>query len=229
MDFNDREIITGPQELVSLIDRVGFLPLFSNGIKGFSVEDRSVPGFWWTGDPERDPWEWREMITRSGGAVYGKFFGRKAGFVSREWFPAFANYRRDGYDFDARWEDAMASARSKKIVDLFEENDELFSYEIKQKAGFGKDGEKNFEGAVTDLQMQCYIVTKDFRRRKRLKDGTEYGWSVSVYTTPEKLLGYDAIRGGYREEPSESKRRIIEAIRREYPAADEKQILKIIR
>ena len=23
---------------------------------------RTVPGYWWCGDPEVDPWEWREII-----------------------------------------------------------------------------------------------------------------------------------------------------------------------
>lgn len=27
------------------------------------------------------------------------FFVKKAGFISREWFPCFANYRRDGYNY----------------------------------------------------------------------------------------------------------------------------------
>ena len=66
-------------------------------------------------DPEQDPWKWREIIAHTGEVAYGKFFNRKAGFVSLEWFPAFANYRRDGYDFDARWEDELASHRAKKI------------------------------------------------------------------------------------------------------------------
>ena len=29
------------------------------------------------------------------------------------------NYRRDGYDFDALWDDEKASRRQKKIMDLF--------------------------------------------------------------------------------------------------------------
>lgn len=69
------------------------------------------------GDAENDPWEWREIIARSGEVVYGKFFGKKTGFVSKEWFPVFANYRRDGYDFDARWDDELANIRNKRIMD----------------------------------------------------------------------------------------------------------------
>ena len=54
------------------------------------------------------------------------------------------NYRRDGYDFDALWDDGKASRRQKKIMDLFaEENEdaELYSNEINQNALFCSEGE----------------------------------------------------------------------------------------
>ena len=108
------------------------------------------------------------FIARSGRVAYGKFFDRKAGFISEEWLPYFVNYRRDGYDFDALWEDGKASARQKKIMDLFAEefeDEEYFSNELKQKSGFGKNGDKGFEGIITGLQMQIYLCVRDFRQR----------------------------------------------------------------
>ena len=96
-----------------------------------------------------------------------------------KWLPYFINYRRDGYDFDALWDDEKASIRQKKIMDLFENHEELFSAEIKKIAGFGKNGEKNFEGTVTELQMKTYLMMRDFRK-KRNKADFEYGWPVAV-------------------------------------------------
>ena len=121
------------------------------------MEERTASEYWWSKNPEVDPWEWRAIIARSGNVAYGKFFDKKAGFISKEWLPYFVNYRRDGYDFDALWDDEKASRRQKKIMDLFAQenaNAEYYSSEVKQKAGFGKDGEKGFEGTITDLQMQ---------------------------------------------------------------------------
>lgn len=226
--WDDPLRIRTPEELINYINQVGFLPLFANEVPGFSVEDHVSPLYWWSGNATEDPWIWRELLARSGEVLYGKFFHKKAGFVSKAWFPAFANFRRDGYDFDARFEDELASFRSKKIMDLFETEDELYSFELKKLAGFGKDGEKNFEGVMTELQMQGYLVTKDFRRKRRKKDGAEYGWPIGVYTTPEKLLGADAISNGYKEDPAESLRRIRERIQEEYPWATEKEIKKVL-
>lgn len=103
---------------------------------------------------------------RSGTVAYGKFFDGKAGFISRAWFPHFANWRRDGYDFDSRWDEELATMRQKRIMDQFLTKDEWFSFELKRQAGFGKSGEKNFEGTVTDLQMGGYLLIRDFRRRR---------------------------------------------------------------
>ncbi len=204
--------------------------MFKNDIPGFSLEERTVPEYWWSGDAARDPWEWREIIARSGEVVYGKFFDKKAGFISREWFPYFANYRRDGYDFDALWEDEKASIRQKKIMDLFTERNadaEWYSFEVKQNAGFGKGGEKNFEGTITDLEMKTYLCMRDFRQRKN-KKGESYGWSIAVYSTPEHLWGYEHITSAYQEEPSESWRRIVNHMNEIYPIATEAQIHRVI-
>ena len=154
VDEDDSYCIHTVEQLIEYINEIGFLPLFKNEIPGFSVEERTVPHYWWSGDQERDPWEWREIIARSGKVAYGKFFNKKAGFISLEWLPYFANLRRDGYDFDALWDDEKASIRQKKIMDLFEKNEELFSAEIKQMAGFGKNGEKNFEGTICKSQYK---------------------------------------------------------------------------
>ena len=105
LSASDPNCIHSAEELIRYIDEVGFLPLFKNEIPGFSVEEHTEAAYWWSGDEARDPWEWRRLIARSGRLAYGKFFDRKAGFISREWLPYFVNHRRDGYDFDALWDD----------------------------------------------------------------------------------------------------------------------------
>lgn len=228
MDWNDPYRIRSYQELINWINEIGFLPLFKNEIEGFSVEEHVSNQFWWTGDPEQDPWEWREIIARTEEVAYGKFFNKKSGFISLKWFPYFANYRREGYDFDARWEDELASMRSKKIMDQFDMGEEYTGQELKQKAGFGKGGEKNFNGVVTELQMQSYLTIRDFRR-KRNKRGAEYGMSVSIYAKPEELWGYEMVTSAYKENPETSRERIYRHVRDMYPQTDEKNIRKLLK
>ena len=177
LEWDDPARIQSWEELIDWIDEIGFLPLFKNEIDGFSVEENTADLYWWSGDVEQDPWEWRCLMARSGRVAYGKFFGKKAGFISKAWFPHFSNWRRDGYDFDSRWEDELAPMRQKRIMDCFAGQEEWFSFALKQRAGFGKGGEKNFEGTVTDLQMGGYLLIRDFRQRIN-KFFYNYWWPI---------------------------------------------------
>ena len=227
LPWDDPGRIRSWQELVRWIDQVGFVPLFKNEIDGFSVEEHTSDRFWWSGEMEQDPWEWRQCIARSGQAAYGKFFGKKAGFISRAWFPYFANWRRSGYDFDSRWDEGLASGRQKRIMDQFAAGEERYSFELKALAGFGRRGEKNFEGTVTDLQMYGYLLIRDFRQRLN-KRGRPYGWPIAVYTAPEALWGYGHIASAYGEEPERSRERIWAQVRDNFPAAAEESLRAVL-
>lgn len=226
-DQDDPACIRSWEALTDWIEEVGFLPLFRNGIAGFSAEERTCPLDWWTGDPARDPWEWRRFIARSGRVAYGKFFGKKAGFVSKAWFPHFANWRRDGYDFDSRWEDELATIRQKKIMDQFLAADELLSCDLKQQAGFGKGGEKNFEGTVTDLQMSTYLLIRDFQQRRN-KKGQPYGWPRSVYAAPEALWGHEQIACAYSTAPARSRALVFQQVQTHFAAATDEALRAVL-
>ena len=101
--------------------------------------------------------------------------------------------------------------------------DERFFFELKRQAGFGKGGEKNFEGTVTDLQMRCYLLIRDFRQRTNTK-GQPCGWHISVYSTPETLWGYDHVSSAYSVAPAESKALIDEQIWRNFPEATQEEL-----
>lgn len=223
---SDPNCIHTVQELEAYINEVGFLPLFCNEIQGFSVEEHVRSEYWWTEDEQNDPWEWRRLLAAGGRVAYGKFFDKKAGFLSLQWLPIFANARRDGYDFDARWDDEKASLRQKKIMDLFESGEEYLSCDLKQKAGFGNGGEKNFEGVLTSLQMELYLCVSDFRQRLN-KRGEPFGWAIAAYARPEDLWGRDTVTAAYGEAPEICRQRIAEQMRRLYPNASEKQIAKL--
>ena len=107
MTYADDFTIGSEQELVTLIETVGFVPFFENEIAGFSLEEHIAPGCWYyDGDDGFWPaWEWKGPVIREARCAYGKFLRGKAMYISAKMFPDFANYRRDGYDFDARFDD----------------------------------------------------------------------------------------------------------------------------
>ena len=228
LSARDKNALQTADELLEYVERVGFLPLFYNELPGFSVEEHTIAVHWWSDDEAVDPWSWRQVLARSHKVAYGKFFNKKAGFISLKWLPYFANARRDGYDFDARWDDGKASYRAKHIMDRFPGNEEILSFALKEEAGFGKDGEKNFEGALTDLQMQTYLTVSDFRQRLN-KKGQPYGWHIAAYSTPESLWGYDLLTGAYGEPPEMSRERIYRHAEELCPGAGRKDIIKVLK
>lgn len=237
LDPDDPRRLRSAADLTAWVRMIGFVPFFAGDIPGFSVEEHTASNAWWTGDPATDPWEWREIVAAEHAVAYGKLFDGKAGFISLEWLPRFANARRNGWDFDGKWQNGDASHRERAImvhfVDPESEDAPVFtgasipSTELKRMAGFGKGGEKNFPGILTALQMQLYLVIGGFRRRKNRR-GDEFGMPVSVIMTPESIWGYDTVTAAYDESPADSWRQIFEHARALAPGADEDDIVRLI-
>ena len=210
--------------LIAFIQEVGFLPLLDGGVRGFSAEEcvsddcRYVvfdDGGW-----DWPLWKWKGLIVTEGNCVYGKFFDKKAGFISREWWPDFYNYRRSQHPLPAE------GSIEDTILTVLGQNGSLITRELRAACGF--DGPKmrsRFDGYVTRLQMGCYIVTEDFVYPTD-RHGHEYGWGWSLLTTPENLFGHQACR--CERSPQESYQRLTNHFRALLPQASDKQIKKLI-
>ena len=231
MTFSDDFTIGSMEELIEAIDELGFVPFFENELRGFSIEEHIADGCWYDdyGDGGFWPaWEWKGPVVRTTKCAYGKFLRGKAMYISPKWFPDFANYRRDGYDFDARYDDGLASFYDKELYELLDARAPILSKELKQVGGYGKNGRKGFDTMITRLQKQCYVVVSDFRYAKD-KFGNEYGWGIAEYSTPEKFMGKKFSNAVYKRSPEESYARILKHFRKILPEADPKAIERILK
>lgn len=141
------------KDLIDAINAFGFLPLFSNDIPGFSAEEHTAPQVLW--GAEDGLWEWKGPAIQESGCAYGKFLMGKATFVSSEWFPDFANVRRDGYDFDARYDEGLAPHREKVLFDLIDGHAPIISLQLKELGGYGKGGVKGFDTTISRLKANA--------------------------------------------------------------------------
>ena len=221
--------IHSEKDMEALVLEWGLLPFFKNDIPGFSIEEHTPPELWYDSESgDWAPWDWKGPVARMGTCVYGKFFWKKAGFVSMEWFPDLANLRRDGYDFDARFDDELASYKDKELYDAVEKHGSLQTGRLKQLCGYGgRDGKKGFETAITRLQMQTYLCVADFDYATD-KHGVPYGWGIARWSTPEAVYGYDAVRAAYRRTPDQSRQRLLEHLQSRLPHAGEAQLAKLL-
>lgn len=211
-------------QMADLIREVGFLPLLESGISGFSADELVDEDCGYVVFPDGGwdwpMWKWKGPIVTDGGCVYGKFFAGKAGFISREWWPDFCNYRRSVNPMPGE------GTIEEGILTILRESGSLITRELRAACGFsGPKMRSRFDGYITRLQGATRIVTEDFVY-PRDKHNQEYGWGWSLLTTPEQLYGHDACRCACP--PEESLQRMVGHLHKLLPEATEKQIRKIL-
>ena len=227
-------IVRTRQDLIDAVQTFGIVPYFATSIPGFSLEEHCPPGVLFS-DSGDDTWEWKGPVIRETGCAYGKFFEKKSTYVSREWFVDLANYRRDGYDFDARYDDGLAKFQDKQLYDLIEEKAPILSKELRQSGGYAysgrwqkTEGKKGFDPSITRLQEQCYVLISDFVYTLD-KHGNRRGWGVAEYSTPEKFMGESFTEQVYRRKPEESRDRLMEHLISLFPAVPEASLKKFLK
>ena len=201
--LNKKIRIDSRESLENAALTLGFLPFFPNKVKGLSVEEMCSPGLLFGGNYDEGCWEWKGPVIRRGTTAYGKFFNRKAGFVSLELLPHFLNYRRAIYP-------VKDASTEEMLLEIIKENDSLTSTELKRlifadyertqwddlpvsssqlmKESKKEKTRKSLEGPLQRLQMGGWIVISDFEY-KTTKRGERYGWGVARYSTPENIFG----------------------------------------
>lgn len=205
-------------ELIDYINRVGFLPLLPMGIAGWSAEEVTDEECQYTPLPdggwEWPLWQWKGTILQESGCAYGKFFDRKAAFVSRTWWPDFCNYRRSRFPYPAE------GTIEEGILDTLRREGSLITRELRAACGFnGPKMRSRFDAYITRLEMGGYIVTEDFVYPHD-RHGREYGWGWSLLTTPETLWGKESCHP--ERTPQESRERILAQLRQILPSVPEK-------
>ncbi len=218
--------IHSAEDMAKLVNDAGFLPFFRNEIEGFSIEDITPPSLWFS-DTEDGPWEWKGPVIALTGGAYGKFFRGKAMFVSRQWFAHFANYRRDGYDFDSRVDEGLVRAADERVYGALERLGPSLSKRLKAYVGYGGEAVKGFDGVMTRLEMGGYVVTADFEYMHDAS-GKRYGWGVAKYATVEQFFGEEFRKEMYAVRPSESYEMMFEHLRALLPSADEASIRRLL-
>ncbi len=213
-------------ELCSLIEEIGFIPLFRCTIPGYSVEELTQDQAWWSDDPEHDPWAWRSRIATDGTIAYAKFFNGKAGFISRRWYPLFAAYRRSGMTFQQHRDAGRMSHSASLIMEFLDSGDSCSTSELKGRASISKHKQAGFERAITQLQMRTYITVRGFEC-KRSAAGKTYGWPVGIYSLSECLFQQEIDKSAAFE-PAKAKGIIESHLLELIPAATSAQVANLI-
>lgn len=232
-------LITSMTELEEAVGRYGILPFFRNNIRGFSVSEITPPGLLFGGNEYEGCWEWKGPVVRRRTTAYGKFFRKKAGFVSKELLPYFLKFRRHNYPLKQDSTDEM-------IYDIISFNDGMTSTELRRLIS-GKSSKRSafdlpelepmaatepqrmsrhsIEGPLQRLQMGGRLCISDFTY-KITKKGERYGWGVAEYSTPESILDIPEIETGLS--PAECLEYLVDNIGSRYGKATAAQLIKLL-
>ncbi len=213
------------EQMMELIQQIGFLPLLVSGIPGYSAEEMADDDCRYTilpdGGWDWPLWKWKGIILNEGNCVYGKFFNGKAGFISLNWWAHFCNYRRNTYPMPEQ------GSIEQIIMQTIIEQESIINRDLRALCGFTQPKMRSrFDSYVTRLQMACRVVTQDFVYPHD-RHGKEYGWGWSVLTTPEALLGHQACSTDCT--PTQSLALITKHLHGILPHATDKQIAKLIK
>jgi hypothetical protein len=211
--------------MMGFIQEVGFLPLLDSGIWGYSANEAVDPDCRYVllddGGWDWPLWHWKGPIVTESDCVYGKFFNKKAGFVSRTWWPDLYNWRRHAHPAPS------AGSIEETILLTLREHGSLISRDLRRLCGFTEPKMRSrFDGYITRLQMACRIVTEDFVY-PRDKHNRQYGWGWALLTTPEQLLGKDACQCD--RTPEESLERMLAHLQHILPRATKQQLTRLIK
>lgn len=230
-------MIASREQLERAALRFGMLPFFANRIQGFSVEEMAAPGmlFGETCD-DYGCWEWKGPVIQEQTTAYGKFFNRKAGFVSLEFLPDFLNYRRYAYP-------VQIDSSEQMILDIIRENEGLSSTELKRIV-FGTPSRRrkpedlvetmeytklkrhSIEAPLQRLQMSGRLLIADFEYKFTAK-GKRYGWGVALYSTPE--IWFERNFGVTDRTPAESFDFLVHSLSAKLPYVSRELIEGLIR
>ena len=213
------------EQMMELIQKIGFLPLLVSGILGYSAEEMADRDCRYVVFPDGGwdwpLWKWKGTIITESDCVYGKFFNGKAGFISRTWCPHFCNWRRSIYPLPEP--DSIEDI----ILQTLTAEESIINRDLRAACGFsGPKMRSKFDSYVTRLQMSTRIVIEDFVY-PRDRHGKPYGWGWSLLTTPERVYGKQACTTDCL--PGESLALMTAHLQTILPNATDKQITKLLR
>lgn len=246
-------IIDSPERMIDVIRKYGIIPFFRSGVPGWSVEEMTAPGCWFTDEEDGGtlgPWDWKIEAVREGDIAYGKFLGGKAAFATVEWYRELMNWRRsqprykmaEGGRYRATTaHDKLMKRLAPVALGAIREAGALEARELRlicsanEKAPVKKNG---MDSVIQFLQMGTWTVIGDFERVYRGPELTYRGWQRASNTTPDELFAAPALPLASSSlpvadplatalTPAASRSKLIAHIREFFPEADSKVLERL--
>ena len=181
------------QDFLERVNELGFMSL---GCRAFPAlfEEASNKGAW-TGDPDIDPWLWKDRAAEEKKVAYGCILGGQKGFISARMYPYFYVAYQPEEFMEECWASGLINQTTWQLWQLFEGRNSLDTSEIRREMGVTrKMGGSRVDASIRELQ-RIYYITVAGNRRKIDKHGQPYGWAACVYETVSSWTPADWMSG----------------------------------
>lgn len=196
------------QDFITKVEEVGVFSFYGKFLDGFpKLQDHTIDSQWHTGNPETDPWVWKDQITIDHIAAFGNILGGKKGFISMGLYPLFYAANRPEYSVEVLYEDGKVSKSVLDVYRLFTISEVLSTATIRRLLGNSAMGNTQVDSAIVLLQNN-FFITICGNERKISKAGKEYGWPANTYCKVEDWAG-DRLKGVHQMNKRESRERIL--------------------
>ena len=190
-------------EFIEMVNEWGF----STPYDGLGYAD----GQSFSGDPDTDPWIWKDRVTQEKKLAYGAFFNGKKGYIGPRFYSIFIDAFRPRKTVEERYESGNLGQYKWKFWNLLTSEDRaLGTHEYRALIGVtAKDGRSALDNAVVKLQM-TFDVTAVGNADMLDKNGKPYNQSVA-YDKVDKWVPQEWLNMNPRMEHEEA----LEAIYRQ--------------
>jgi len=166
------------------LQALGFI-LFGGG-RGEMLElgDITRPGSWHSGEPETDPWDWKDRLAASRDGAYVRVLDGRATLMDRAWIPVFWAAFRQEWPLEERYEAGLADRMTLRMHGLFEQRPEWARHELTDALDIGAKQKAAFTRALVNLQREMAIVICGQTQRVAV-NGMPMGWPSMAYMRTE--------------------------------------------
>ena len=198
-------------DFINRVEDLGFMFL-SDIIPGLpSVSNETHENQWHTGDPDTDPWQWKDRAAAEKQLAFGCLLGGNKGFISPRMYPYFLQAFQLKTDLEEVWVSGMLRPAVWEVWQYFEADGILSTSEIhKAWKASGKKGTAAADGALRELQM-LFLVTTAGNKQRQDRFGQPFGWPSLLYEKTDDWIPESWKAGMEPISPMEARQTILSA------------------
>lgn len=198
-------------DFLARVNKLGFFSFcgrFADGFPMLQMETKEDQ--WHTGDPETDPWQWKDRAAGEKELAFGCVLGGYKGFISKRLYPLFYAACSPESDIGERRENGELSRTAWELHRLFADGSTLSTADVRKALGVTrKSGAGRVDAALKEQQKE-FVITVCGNKRKVSFDGLEYGWPANTYCRVEDWAPAGWLEGAEGMDPDEARRRILD-------------------